>query len=214
MRQINLRNKPFYIHDDEDLSNAIARNGDYWEADILDYLAYYFPKHEVILDVGANIGNHAVYFARFLDYFRIYCFEPDPLNFHVLGENIESLLSMDFERKVRLHNNAISDVKPFTLMHLALNRSNWGAHEIQQQGITVEALPLDFFAFPLPVTLMKIDVEWHEPEVLRSAENLIKKDKPLILIEDANNEYGALLPEYELIQAWDHHKTYLYKWRE
>jgi hypothetical protein len=62
-----------------------------------------------------------------------------------------------------------------------------------------------------PVTLMKIDVEWYEPQVLLGAKNIMESDKPLILIEDAKGEYAQLLPpEYELLQAWLAHKTYLY----
>lgn len=208
-----LRNQPFLIHDNEDLSNAIERNKDYWEADILDYLRDNFNRQEVILDIGANIGNHSVYFARYLDYHKIFCFEPDPINYALLYKNIHAADHKDY-LSIRPYNFAISNVEPCTEIHLALNRSNWGAHEIQKTGIAIYAYPLDYFAFIDPVTLIKLDVEWHEPQVLESGKNLIQKDKPLILIEDADKTYESLLPNYSLIKAWDHHKTYLYKWRE
>jgi hypothetical protein len=65
------------------------------------------------------------------------------------------------------------------------------------------------------ITLMKIDVEWYEPNVLKGAQNIIESDKPLILMEDAEGTYAKLLPpEYELLQAWLAHKTYLFGPRE
>src|SRR3990172_3180634 len=165
MRFITLRGQPFYIHDDEALSNAIARTGDYWEADILDYLKINFPTHSIILDIGANIGNHLSYFARYLTYEMIYGFEPDPTNFDVLRHNTQIINEND---NIQIYNIAISNVEPCTEIHLALNHSNWGAHEIQNQGITVEAYPLDHYAYWERVTLIKVDVEWHEPQVLES----------------------------------------------
>ena len=41
----------------------------------------------IAMDIGANIGNHALYFS---DYFRwVHCFEPNPRTFKVLALNAE-----------------------------------------------------------------------------------------------------------------------------
>jgi hypothetical protein len=88
MRSLCLRGKTFYTHDDEDLSNHIHREQDFFEAEILDFLRDNYPTHWTIIDAGANIGNHTVYFARFLKYMNIIAFEPIDENWDILLENV------------------------------------------------------------------------------------------------------------------------------
>lgn len=214
MIETRLRSIPFYTHDDEDLSNAIRRNGDFWEGDILDYIRDTFPVQKVVLDIGANIGNHTVYFATYLqEYTKIIAFEPLLRNYEILKKNTER-----FDRsKVFLYQQGLSDSPAWMSIHA--NVGNLGASEMTLNPEytdervftnTVDEMSQWFH----PVTLMKIDVEWWEPQVLRGAQETIQRDHPLILIEDSEKKYGSLLPDYELLMAWDHHRTYLYKWRE
>ena len=210
--EINLRGVPFRVHDNEALSNAIRTNGDYWESDILDYIRDRFPIHKVVLDIGANIGNHAVYFATHLIYTKILAFEPLPENYELLRQNIQPY-GID---KVSARNWAISD--RVGRAQIVKNEANYGACEVSYDslvGTEVIMSSVDTLTeFWQPVTLMKIDVEWWEPHVIAGAQKTIERDHPLILIEDTNKAYGPLLPQYDMIYAWDHHKTYLYKWRD
>jgi len=205
-----VRGIPLWLHEDEDLSNAIRRDKDFWEGDILDYIRDNFPKQSIILDIGANIGNHTLYFATYLDYIKIIAFEPLQRNYNVLLQNIQRFSGS----KVFVYDRGLSDQARWT--GIAPNVSNLGASEIHMDGServyvdTVDNVAEWWYA---PITLMKIDVEWHEPQVIKGAEQTIQKHKPLILIEDTRNEYGELLPDYDMIMAWKHHNTYLYKWR-
>lgn len=205
MTSINLRGIPFLLHENESLSNAIAKNGDFWEADILDYLRNNFPYQRTIIDIGANIGNHTVYFANFLTAERIISIEADKINYDLLCIN-----TFNYDN-VYCYNIALSDyVGEAWIQH---NLTNWGAHEVHDSGDEkVRCTSLDEYMFLDSLTLMKIDVEWLEPSVLKGAEQTIQYNRPLILIEDIKNEYGALLPDYTLIKRWDHHGTSLYIW--
>ena len=40
-------------------------DGKFWESEELDYLTAILPPHPSVMDIGANVGNHAVYFDRF-----------------------------------------------------------------------------------------------------------------------------------------------------
>lgn len=211
MIETRLRGIPFYTHDNEDLSNAIRRNGDFWEADILDYLRDNYPNQSTIVDAGANIGNHTLYFATFFNYDKIVAFEPCGQNFSLLTIN----LSHYDPSKILLYPQGLSDKAEWTT--LVTNCSNLGANEIHPdaQGERVYVDTLDQYSKWFgPVTLLKIDVEWWEPKVLMGAQKTLERDHPLILIEDTRQEYGKLLPQYELVQSWEHHNTFLYKWRE
>jgi FkbM family methyltransferase len=193
------------LHHDEALSDHIRATGDFFEAEILDYIRDKYPDHRTIVDIGANIGNHSVYFANFLKYEAILAFEPLAENFELLKRNL-----VKYEG-IGAVQNAVGNYTG--VAHMTKNISNMGAGEIQENGeIPVPIIALDRIGLQ-DVTLMKIDVEWYEPQVLEGAQDTIFKCKPLILIEDANNAYGPLLPDYELIKAWPHHKTYLYGWK-
>mgnify|MGYP000541176999 CR=1 FL=1 len=190
---MKIRNIEFKLHEDEALSNHIRREQDFFEPDILDYLKDHHPTQNLIIDAGANIGNHSIYFANFLKYKEIYCFEPLEVNFRVLKSNLPY-------PNIQLFQKALSD-KGKTLK-MSANTGNMGASKIDLNGDTeVEAITLDSLNLE-NVSLLKIDVENHEPQVLIGAQETIQRCKPLILIEDWNETYAKLLPNYILEKAW------------
>lgn len=187
----------------EALSDRIFTEEDYYEREILDYIEKHYKKHDVILDVGANIGNHTLFFATHLDYNQIWALEPIPQNFDLLQHNVENLGGVR-TRRVAVGDGNL-DIK------MSLSPDNMGACEVTPIGdIPVHQIRVDDLLVQ-PVTLLKIDVEWYEPFVLLGAKNIIESDKPLILIEDTEKEYGSLLPDdYHLIMSWPEQNTYLY----
>jgi FkbM family methyltransferase len=144
----------------------------------------------------------------FEQYDNIWAYEPVPDNYKILYRNVERFQS------VYPFNFALSDTTG--IIHISPKRDNMGASEVHPEGSLVSwGARLDdiFFPHKTNITLIKLDVEWHEPQVLSGAEKVIKRDKPLILIEDSNKEYAKLLPDYECIMAWEGERTYLYQWR-
>lgn len=205
MRTITLGDgNSLFLHDEgEALSDHIVREKDYFEIEILKYLEQNYREHDVILDVGANIGNHTVFFATHLEYNNIIAFEPIPENFALLQGNVREFPGVVIRRE------AVGDGTLDVMMQR--NPDNMGACEVTPVGdVPVHQIKLDSLLVN-PVTLIKIDVEWYEPFVLLGARHLIDQDKPLILIEDSKDEYSELLPSYySLIKAWPEHRTYLY----
>ena len=53
----------FELHPHEYVDHHIFQHG-FYERRFLDILANRFPKGAVALDIGANIGNHAIYLAN------------------------------------------------------------------------------------------------------------------------------------------------------
>lgn len=210
MREVNLRGIPFFLHDDkDDLSNAIAGNRDFWEADILDYIKDNYPTHNTILDIGANVGNHSVYFANFLEYKCIMAFEPEGTNYGLLAINMAQYKNIGLARMaVSNHTGKVGFQK---------HNTNYGAHAVNEDNPDIEeyvnCVSIDRIALS-HVTLMKIDVEFHEPQVIEGATDTIIRCHPLILIEDVNVEYHrSLYPlGYKIEKDWTHHSTYLWKW--
>ena len=79
----------FYLpikHDQ--VSQQIILKNDFYEFWELNQLKKILRKPKIILDIGANIGNHTIYFSKIMDA-KVYAFEPQKSIFNILKRNIE-----------------------------------------------------------------------------------------------------------------------------
>lgn len=137
------------------------------------------------LDIGANIGNHSHYFSRIFS--KVIAFEPSSIIFKLLEINTEDLANVRIEKIALGSRNSEST--------LYSNTSNYGSSSIikdhdsfqMQENINIKLLD-DFNLGTHSVSLMKIDVEGFEIEVLRGAIDTIRNHQPLILLEQWEKE--------------------------
>jgi FkbM family methyltransferase len=143
---------------------------DLFDLDELILFAFYWTnraRYRRVLDVGANLGLHAILLDRAGCEVRAY--EPDPAHFDLLERN----LRLNDCTRVRPTNAAVSDrdgERPFvrvlgntTGSHLAgAKPSPYGDLETFPVAVAAVA-PLAAWA-----DLMKIDAEGHEAEILRA----------------------------------------------
>ncbi len=137
------------------------------------------------LDIGANIGNHSHYFSRIFS--KVIAFEPSSIIFKLLEINTEDLSNVRIE-KIALGSRNSESI-------LYSNTSNYGSSSIikdhdsfqMQEKINIKRLD-DFNLETQSVSLMKIDVEGFEFEVLSGAIDTIKNHQPLILLEQWEKE--------------------------
>lgn len=187
------------------VSDEIRRTGRFFEETILVELVRRLRTPGIIVDAGAHIGNHTAFFAEYLPHLAIHAFEPWPANLDVLRRNVKRFAS------VVVHAIALSDRSG--LLHLAEDPNLGHVRVVEGGGYAVDAAPLDAIGLPQGVTLLKVDVEGHEPEVLAGAAQTIERDRPQILIEDWTGAYDTLpeLTRYQLVAEWaTTHQTYLY----
>jgi FkbM family methyltransferase len=168
--------------------------GGFYEEENLDIIraklidTHQWKTHGWVVDAGANIGNHSLYFAR---YFRnVAAFEPHPLNFKLLEVNTASISNIE------VFPYALGSA-PGTGVIQELD-GNMGAsslhrkdNELGRWGIDIQVLDSWIEVF-FPVRLIKIDTEGHEFEVLRGARGVITRDWPLILFErsEGSDDFG------------------------
>lgn len=190
-----VRGLPMQLHPEgEGLCNMIRASGDFYEARILDYLAKRYREQHVIVDAGANIGNHSLYWAAFARPTAIHAFEPLPDNLRLLEANVEPYGT------VIVHPFALSDIEALLVMRTV--PTNMGASAVADDGdVVVRARTLDSFELD-DVTLLKIDVENHERQVLSGAQDTIARCHPAVLVEDWTGETGDYLPGYRRVRAW------------
>jgi FkbM family methyltransferase len=196
----------FAIPNPRDLIHQRLLSGVFFEAAELDYLRQIVPPQANILEVGANVGNHVVYYGLFLNPKSILPIEPNPEAVRWLEKNIElnGLHCVDLSL---LGFGAGESVGKFDLHVDSL--SNIGAAHLEASAKgTIDVYPLDQ-KVQTHIDLLKIDVEWMELEVLRGAQRLIRDSQPILFIEimNANLEAFAAWREqngYVLLKTFDY----------
>lgn len=157
--------------------------------DIRDFLqASAFPFDGCCLDIGANIGNHSVFFSELFS--EVISFEPNPKTYELLKFNA-------YGRNIITHNFGLSDSKsklPFHQVGLNIGAScivDNSSSATADFNVDVKRLDSQDEISCKNILLMKIDVEGHEASVLRGAEQTISTHKPLILLEQNQQEFDG-----------------------
>ena len=203
------------------ISRKIILDGMYEHRELAVLSRELFPllaRDSTALDIGANIGNHANFFADYFD--RVVAFEPNPTVASVLRAN-------SMGRIFEVVEIGLSDAPG--RLNFVENPQNIGASRItdQHSSIKIKVDSLDSLVEPLKlhnVAFVKIDVEGHEDRVIAGAAQLLSTLKPIIAMEGlyhSDREKGvrvsALLRElgyrhfYALSDGWDNMPRWLYR---
>ena len=168
-----------WVHPDPDhMGRMIRGSRQFYELDVLMKCRELYLPGSAIIDVGANIGNHAVFFGTFLDV-PVYAFEPYQPNHDLLEMNIAA---NGLEGRVVSACCAIGEVDGVGSLHpgppsnLGITRVSFGAGEVAVRS-------LDSLSISGPIGLLKVDVEGAEVAVLRGGAALIRAWQPDIIVE-------------------------------
>ena len=144
---------------------------------------------DVIVDIGANIGYYALQEARLVgDNGKVYAIEPVPENVELLKKNIE----LNDYSNIEVFQLAVGDVNKTDYVYISDCRNT--ASMIKTQAsinkVPVEVTTLDKFLEnkPLP-SLIRMDVEGYEVEIIKGMGKLLKSNKPLKLIVELHPLY-------------------------
>jgi FkbM family methyltransferase len=164
------------------IQKKIADTNEPYEREMLEEMAGRLSPDDLVVDVGANVGNHTLFLAAIAGC-RVVALEPNrqltdairaSARFNGLDERVQVLC---------LGAGAASG--PASLK--ADNPSNLGAQRLVLGSGEVEVRPLDHLGLDAPVRAIKIDVEGMELDVLQGAERLIERDRPLLYVECIND---------------------------
>lgn len=166
------------------IQKGLVEKGVPYEQDMLRDIASRVQPGELVLDIGANIGNHALYLAA-IGGCEVEAFEPNAQLCEALRESVRR---NDFGQRLHVHQLGLGRTEGVAEFAGYLP-DNLGAQQLALGAGTLVVKPLDGFAFARPVRAMKIDVEGMELDVLEGGRQLIARDRPILYIECATESH-------------------------
>ncbi|MEM1168683.1 MAG: FkbM family methyltransferase [Cyanobacteria bacterium P01_H01_bin.35] len=183
--------------------------GNFYEVAELEFIRQNLKSsNPVIIDIGANTGNHLVYFAKIMQAAKVIPIEFHPeiiatLKRHISINQVSNIYLSELGYAIG-KNRGTSFIKEhpakdFCLTEIADNIIN---------GTEVVVVTLDEL-IKEKVDFIKVDVQGTEIDALVGAKNLISTYQPDMLVEVAKNhikDFRKFLEavKYQTIKAFDH----------
>jgi FkbM family methyltransferase len=168
----------YYLDEIPDLIKGYLRKGISWEAHIGCLIGHYARPGTLALDIGGHIGIHTLAMSRAVgESGSVYVFEPQVKLYTELLINmrLNEATNIQFYRKAVGAHHGQMEME-------AYYPKNEGGMGVGKGGEVVDKIPLDALALD-NVSLMKIDVEGCEEEVIEGARETIVGNRPVIIIE-------------------------------
>jgi len=204
----------FHFHDKEirlalpraeadTIQRIILRTGSFYELPVLSQLRSFVQPGAVVVDAGANIGNHSVFFARILAARRVIAYEPQRYAFDILRRNAE-LNAPDI---IDCRNVALG-AKATRARIVNYGPTNLGATSFAfDEAGDFDVMRLDDENLD-ELHLLKIDVEGAQSDVIAGAERTLEQHRPIVLCE-VQEMIGDNRATYEFFEARGYDKCSL-----
>jgi FkbM family methyltransferase len=152
------------------------------------FLLHFIRQNDVFVDVGSNVGVYTILAAE--NGAKCNAFEPVPATFAALQQNVRV---NDFQFVPELYNVAVGASSGEILFSSGLDAMNHALAdgENTEKAIRVPVMPLD--SYSLQPTMMKIDVEGFETEVLTGGAKTFNEHSLIAVLMELNgagSRYG------------------------
>jgi FkbM family methyltransferase len=193
-----------YFTNDIIIGKSLEMYGEYAENEFL-LLNHVIQPGDFVIDIGANLGLHTVWFAKHAFKGRVAAFEPNEFNRNLLIKNIDQNQC----KNVQIYGNIVGDRNGSGFIS-SFNPSipgNYGECSVLEAnpGGLYEAKPMvkiDALNFGR-CDFIKIDVEGYEKEVLTGCQETIKRCRPQMLVE-INNSTTHLEFMWDMLHELDY----------
>lgn len=180
---------------DDHVMQVITKTGEFYEHDLLLHLALRGPRGGLFIDVGAHIGTHTVYFAKFLAD-HVVAVEASPHLQPVLQRNLDAngvtnctCLNCGAGARPGVARVVVPRGRHrntgMTRLVADGPTSPPDAHEQRVPVRTLDSIVRDMAAQcpGMPLSLVKIDVEGMELDVLAGACGVLTHQQPQVVAE-------------------------------
>lgn len=161
-----------------------------------DQLSTLVAPGDWVLDIGANVGHYTLRLSELVgEGGRVIAFEPVLNAFEILAANA-ALAGLG---NVTLINAAVSDSAEVSGMSVpkyadtGLENLYMARLSEDDPSLQVLCLSVDSVTLPHAISLAKIDTEGHELSVLRGMAGILRRDRPLLIVEDNDPEVAGFL---------------------
>jgi FkbM family methyltransferase len=181
-----------YNFHDRYIGRSLDVYGEFSEGEV-DVFRQILKPGMVVLDIGANIGAHTVFFAQAVEpEGRVLAFEPQRIIFQTLCANaaLNSLTNVDCRHAAV--GNCTGEIVVPSLDYSRENNFGGLNLEGRDRGERVPVLTIDSLNLA-QCALIKIDVEGMEQAVLQGAAGTIARCKPLLYVENDRQEKSEAL---------------------
>ncbi|GGC02010.1 hypothetical protein GCM10011363_18260 [Marivita lacus] len=179
--------------------------GNFYEKEELEIVHRAFKPGGLFVDIGSNVGNHALYVAKFLHPSEVVVVEPNPIAYKVLLSNlflnrVEHLFDLNWIG----HGISETEGDSFGMTFRMINIG--GGRMVEGEG-SIPAVRADTIIGDRAPAMIKIDVEGMEMQVLRSLTKTVARCAPRIFIEvDSENdaEFAAWIADngYQSVERY------------
>jgi FkbM family methyltransferase len=183
----------FFVDHPEDSVQLYHQAGQFYEWEELNMLRRHVEPGVSVLDVGANIGNHTVFFEKILGASKVIPIEPISRAIDLLRLNVS--LNRLMRTDLGYLGVAFGAATGMGTAYVADPVNLGGATVLPQATGDIPIEPGDWVIQGHDFGLIKIDVEGDEMEVLEGLSETIGRCKPVLFIEvwDKNHERAEAL---------------------
>jgi FkbM family methyltransferase len=168
----------FLLNSEIDHIQNVIRSGQFYETEELELIVEFAGNPKRILDVGANIGNHSIYFAHRFDADLTIPVEPNPVVVPLLRANAGLNWHRSFD--LSMVGYGFSD-RTATGVARTLSAANLGGTKLQvDEGGSIPIISADAVLPGMAFDLIKIDVEGMEREVVSGMSAILARSKAVV----------------------------------
>ncbi|MEQ1742445.1 MAG: FkbM family methyltransferase [Candidatus Nitrotoga sp.] len=180
---VSLDGFDLYVMPNDYIGSQVIRNKSY-EPHVTSLIKNTLGKEDVFLDIGANIGYFTMLASSIVKKGggKVIAFEPNPQNLQL----IYSSMQKNCAENIDIYPYAVSNTA--SILRFTNVGSNGGVvtkhSKDQKHFFLVQSVVLDvILKDEAKISLIKIDIEAHEPFALKGMDELIKKHQPKIITE-------------------------------
>jgi FkbM family methyltransferase len=171
----------FFVKNRADVIQGHHYRGEFYEPDELAMMADVIRPGSVIVDIGSNVGNHAVYFDKFLAAREIILFEvnPEAIAILLLNQALNGCTSWN----TGYLRYALSN-KFAAISIVSARPDNLGGTKFREDDAgDLRCMPGDSVLATRPIDFIKLDVEGSEIAVLAGLKETIRRWRPTLFVE-------------------------------
>lgn len=194
IKSVNIDNMVIYGYEQDYVFNTIKNTQKFYENTVLEKWTPFFQNANTILDIGANLGNHTLYWANKIPNAKIYSFEPYDPNFEVLSKNV----SENHLNNITVIHKGIGD-KEGKAEIKSTDPQNFGSTSLEyysdeEKGISMITVDSFYEENCLKnIDFIKIDVEGFEIKVLKGMPVVLTECYPDLWVEVSDDTCQQIL---------------------